>query len=209
VAEQDRRVRRTRRLLHEALVSLILDKGYQRITVQDILDRADVGRATFYAHYRDKDALLLTSFDGMLDELRRELDAMEPGAPPANTARPAGVVFDHAYRHQLIYQALCGKQGGAIIQRYLHQRISDLLREHLRPHLAAAGSEIPADIIAEYYTSGTLGLLAWWVDHDFQHGPAWLARSYQQLAVPGILAALRPENPDLPVPLRPSAAPTA
>ncbi|MBO0803611.1 MAG: TetR/AcrR family transcriptional regulator [Nocardiopsaceae bacterium] len=55
----DRRVRRTRALLHQALIELILEKGYGRITVQDILDRADVGRSTFYSHYRDKDALLL------------------------------------------------------------------------------------------------------------------------------------------------------
>lgn len=196
VAEQDRRVRRTRRLLHKALIALILEKGYQRITVQNILDRADVGRATFYAHYRDKDALLLTSFDDMLDELGRELDAMEPRAP-SNTARPAGVVFDHAYRHQPVYRALCGKQGGAIIHRYLHERISDLLRDHLRPHLAAEKSEIPADIIAEFYTSGTLGLLAWSVDHGFPHDSAWLARVYQRLAVPGMLATLHPQNPEV------------
>src|SRR5689334_24059575 len=59
----DRRVRRTRRLLREALLALVAEKGYDRVTVQDVLDRADVGRATFYAHFRDKDDLLVSGFD--------------------------------------------------------------------------------------------------------------------------------------------------
>ena len=61
--KEDRRVGRTRRLMHEALMALIVEKGYETVTVQDILDRADVGRSTFYAHYRDKDELLLSSFE--------------------------------------------------------------------------------------------------------------------------------------------------
>jgi len=51
--KSDRRIGRTRRLMHEALMALIVEKGYEAVTVQDILDRADVGRSTFYAHYRD------------------------------------------------------------------------------------------------------------------------------------------------------------
>ena len=59
----DRRINRTRKLMHEALMALIVEKGYEAVTVQDILDRADVGRSTFYAHYRDKDQLLLSGFE--------------------------------------------------------------------------------------------------------------------------------------------------
>src|SRR6266567_9635349 len=64
VAEKitDRRVQRTRRLLHKALMSLILEKKYESITVQEILDRADVGRSTFYMHFQDKDQLLFSGF---------------------------------------------------------------------------------------------------------------------------------------------------
>ena len=58
----DRRVQRTRRLLHKALMSLILEKKYESITVQEILDRADVGRSTSYMHFQDKDELLFSGF---------------------------------------------------------------------------------------------------------------------------------------------------
>lgn len=89
-----------------------------------------------------------------------------------------------------MYQALCGKQGGTVVCRYLHRLIGDLLREHLRPHLAAAPSGLPAEMVAEFYTSATLGLLIWWVDQNFPYGPARMAAMHHQLAAPGIIAAL-------------------
>ncbi len=67
--ENDRRVQRTKRTLREALIALILDKGYDQVTVQDIIDRADVGRSTFYAHFENKDKLLLSGFEDMREIL--------------------------------------------------------------------------------------------------------------------------------------------
>lgn len=61
--KEDRRVVRTRQLLRDALVSLILERGYDEVTVQDVLDRANLGRSTFYAHYRNKDDLLFSGFE--------------------------------------------------------------------------------------------------------------------------------------------------
>ena len=61
----DRRVQRTRRLLHKALMSRVLEKKYESITVQEILDRADVGRSTFYTHFQDKDELLVSGFENV------------------------------------------------------------------------------------------------------------------------------------------------
>jgi AcrR family transcriptional regulator len=186
---RDRRVRRTRRTIGEAFVALILEKGYERTTVQDILDRADVGRSTFYSHFRDKESVLLAAFDDLRDDLRADLAAMSPGTPPDPTG-PTGAIFAHAYERRVVFKALCGRQGGHVVDRHLRRLIGDLLREHLRPHLAAAGSDIPAEVAAEFYTSAALGLLTWWVDNDFRPGPARLAHIYQRLAAPGLLAVL-------------------
>src|SRR5690242_15633867 len=73
VVQTDRRVRRTRRALQNALVGLIAERGYPRTTVQDVLDRADVGRSTFYAHFRDKDALFASCFDDLRTDLEQAL----------------------------------------------------------------------------------------------------------------------------------------
>ena len=134
-AAPDRRVRRTRKLLHDAFISLAIEKGYEKTTIQDILDRADVGRSTFYVHYRDKAALLTTSFDDMGEQLQRQL-ADVSAASPIDVALPAALLFEHAYRNQRVYRALCGHQGGALVQRHLRALIGDLLRKHLRPEFS-------------------------------------------------------------------------
>jgi AcrR family transcriptional regulator len=182
-AAPDRRVRRTRKLLHDAFISLAIEKGFEKTTIQDILDRADVGRSTFYAHYRDKAALLTASFDGMHEELQRQLAEM-PATTTIDVALPAALLFEHAYRNQRVYRALCGHQGGAVVQRHLRSLIGDLLRKHLRPEFNGGGTEVPADIAAEFYTSAALGLLVWWIAHEFCNGPTWLAATYRTLAQP-------------------------
>jgi AcrR family transcriptional regulator len=187
-AEKDRRVRRTRTLLQDAFISLVLEKGYEKTTIQDILDRADVGRSTFYAHYRDKEALFTERFDRIRGHLQRELGAITP-AEPIDVTLPAALIFENAYRNQRVYRALCGKQGGALVLRYLRRLVADTLRERLRPQFSETGTGVPADVAAEFYTAAALGLLVWWIEHDFCHDDAWLTGLYRKLAAPEHLVA--------------------
>lgn len=186
--DDDRRVRRTRRLLRDAFNNLVLEKGYDRMTVQDILDRADVGRSTFYAHFRDKEALLMSCFD----ELR---EGLHEGLRDNDLQDAAGAVFHHAHKRRQVYKALCGKKGGNVVHRHLSRLIGDAVRRQLEPRLAAAGSGLPAEVVAEYYASATLGLLIWWVERDFQGGPQRMAATQRRLIAPGLLAALEPSSP--------------
>ena len=79
----DRRVGRTRALLHQALMSLIQERGFEALSVQDIIDRANVGRATFYAHFDNKEDLLASGIEGLRQSLRerqrRALASSSPG----------------------------------------------------------------------------------------------------------------------------------
>ena len=105
----DRRVRRTRGRLRRALLELTLERGYGGVTVQDVLERADVARATFYAHYRDKDDLLLSGFDELREQLRGHLRAHEEGE------RDGGGLlglFEHVGSNRALWQALTGRRGG-------------------------------------------------------------------------------------------------
>jgi len=180
-APPDRRVRRTRKLLHDAFISIVNEKGYEKTTIQDILDRADVGRSTFYVHYRDKEALLTANFDAMHEQLERELDQIA-ATGPVDVALPAALLFEHAYRNQRIYRAMCGRQGGELVQRHLRRLIGDVLRKRLGPQLQQDGAEVPADVAAEFYTSAALGLLVWWIDKDFCGDDVWMTGLYRKLA---------------------------
>ncbi|BBX82739.1 TetR family transcriptional regulator [Mycolicibacterium aubagnense] len=176
-------MRRTRKRLHTAFLELVVEQGYDKTTIQDILDRADVGRSTFYVHFRDKEALLAASFDDMRDQLEDALAAI-PQSRDIDVTMPATSLFEHAFRHQPIYRALCGRHGGDVVQRHLRHLIGDVLRKHLRPQMTSADPAVPADVAAEFHTSATLGLLSWWIEHDFCNGPQWLAATYRSLAVP-------------------------
>ena len=103
----DRRVRRTRESLHKALISLALEKHYDSITVQEVLDRADVGRSTFYTHFQSMDELLISG----TQELRRTLHAaLENQRKSAkrheNVIAFSRAMFDHAYGYRNVYFAL-------------------------------------------------------------------------------------------------------
>ncbi|MCU7723128.1 TetR/AcrR family transcriptional regulator [Actinoplanes sp. KI2] len=182
---EDRRVRRTRHSLQQALVALITERGYEKVTVQEVLDRADVGRTTFYAHFRDKDALFASCFDDLRADLERELNAMD-GAPPRDPASPIGVIFEHADRNRPVYRAV----GAA----HLH----DLLFRALRDHLAEQDTRLPVEIVAEYHASALIGVLGWWVRAGFPSGPKEMARMCREMTQPGVMAALRAIHPEGP-----------
>src|ERR671911_1971150 len=108
----DRRVRRTQELLRGALMALIMEKGYDRITVQDILDKADIGRSTFYAHYRDKEDLLLAGFEDIRAALAAERAASESGPGGEDEVlQPLLVVFTHVEGHRQFWGPLSRKGG--------------------------------------------------------------------------------------------------
>jgi AcrR family transcriptional regulator len=186
VPDQDRRVRRTRKLLQDALVALVAERGYERVTVQDVLDRADVGRSTFYAHFTDKDALFASCFDDLREALRRHLAEM-PAGPPTD---PLGSVFEHAYRNREVYRAACGRRGENVLSRQLHPLLVELLTEHL----STVGTRMPVPVMAEYHASALTGLVVWWVREDFPYGPEHMAGMCRDLTVPGVIASLGVEH---------------
>jgi AcrR family transcriptional regulator len=187
----DRRVRRTRELLRNAFLSLIAEKGYDRITVQDILDRADVGRSTFYAHYRDKEDLLRAGFDDIRAALAAERNAgeaePEPGAD-VELLQPLLIVFTHVERHRQLWAPMSRKGGTELITRLLRKGVDDLVREHLQSHFGASGVD-PTELEAavQFVAGACMGLLVWWLDHDDIPSSAEEVHTiFRRLATPGI-----------------------
>jgi AcrR family transcriptional regulator len=185
----DRRVTRTRHLLQEALVSLILEQGYASVTVQDVLDRADVGRATFYSHFRDKDALLLSLFASVRDALRGRI----MGITEAHVARfGEGIgmmrpLFEHAAQHRRLYRALLSSRDGGLLLGHLH----GLLAAPLRAHLNEARTQgslaplAPIELVIAGMVSSVMGVLIWWLENDLPYSPEQLDRIVEQLTAPG------------------------
>lgn len=191
--KEDRRIGRTRRMMHEALMSLIVEKGYESVTVQDILDRADVGRSTFYAHYRDKDGLLLSGFDHLrtlFEQQQQSLLAAKHGGkdPDLNFILE---LFRHTGQHHKLYKAIVGKQSGEMILKYLHRYLYDLL---IVPHAALIKNRkeppVPVEITTHWLVSSLLSLITWWLDNNMPYSAEKMDEIFRQLTMPGIEAAL-------------------
>jgi AcrR family transcriptional regulator len=189
VKTPDRRVQRTRKLLQDALIALVLEKGYEAVTVQDIIDRANVGRSTFYAHFLDKQQLFLSGFEQLRDALAQQ-QAIIAASGAYKLSFSLGM-FEHVQDYLRVYRALVGKQSGAIVVQHMQQMITDLVRDELAalaPHDDDA--PIPREIVVQYTVSAFLGLLIWWADHEGPYPAAQMDAMFQQLTLPGVLAGL-------------------
>jgi AcrR family transcriptional regulator len=184
----DRRFQRTEQLLGDALVTLILEKGYDAITIQDIIDRANVGRSTFYAHYQDKQDLLLSGFQALFDDFQHEYTrTAASGKDPVQMAKELSLYFfRHTGAHRELFTAMIGEQGGKIIQehtqKYLVGFISDLLRKVAEVHREDLTIEIVANTIAGSY----LTMLVWWLDRNLPCPAEEINALFLQLVTPGV-----------------------
>jgi AcrR family transcriptional regulator len=165
-APTDRRVRRTRELLRTALLALIRERGYYRITVQDILDRADVGRSTFYAHYRDKQDLLESGFDDIRAALAAEARSSKaPAASEVEFLQPLLAVFQHVEAYRETWGPLTRKGGADVIAGLLRRHVADLVGQHLRSQFPWS-DPTRLDAATTYLVGACMGLLIGWLDNE-------------------------------------------
>lgn len=181
------------RLLQDALVALILEKGYGAVTVQDILDRANLGRSTFYAHYQSKDDLLYSR----LESLHEALEAHNPGGDAGGNSLDAEgmdltlTFFQYAARDHRLFKALLGKEGGNALLKETHQQLSIQIGQHLK-RLAPDENNIPVrlDALVHYLVSAFLALLVWWLDNDLPYSAEQMNEIFKQLTMPGFMGVL-------------------
>lgn len=184
----DRRVRRTRELLRSAFRSLIHEKGYDRITVQDILDRADVGRSTFYAHYRDKEDLLRSGFEDVHAALAAEKDAAERQARSETPfLQPLLAVFQHVEAYRQFWGPTSRTGGHDLVVRILQEGIDDLVRAHFRSQFPDVDpNQLELDAAMRFVASACMGLLMWWLDNDVPWSAEEVHATFRRLATQGI-----------------------
>jgi AcrR family transcriptional regulator len=191
---EDRRVQRTQQLLRGALLSLIQEKGFEALTVQDIIDRANVGRATFYAHFDNKDDLLISGFEGLRTSLKeRQREALSRGGGVDERVFAFSYeLFAHANDHRDVFRAMVGKQSGAAVQQLLHKVAVDLVRADVKAIVSrSAGNGIPTEALVQFIAGGLFGLLMWWMDGRMRLSVEQVNAIFRGLAIPAMKAALR------------------
>jgi len=190
----DRRIERTQQLLRGALFSLIQEKGFEALSVQDIIDRANVGRATFYTHFDNKQDLLVSGFDDLRASLKeRQREAIARGASVEERVFAfSQEMFAHANEHREIFQAMVGKESGAAIQRLLHKLLVDLVRDDVKAAVPRKdGGSVPTEALVQFIGGGLFGLLMWWLDGKMRPSVEDINTTFRRLAIPALKAAMR------------------
>jgi AcrR family transcriptional regulator len=190
---EDRRVQRTRQLLKDALVALIEQKGYEAVTVQDILDRANLGRSTFYAHYTDKDALLFSTFEqlqGAFDAHARQLS----GGKVRWTGEDLDLslaLFRFAENNRRLFKTLLHGKSGDMLTQHVYAYLSTHMRKHLKLVVPATQLKTQqSDAAIHFLISAFVSLLTWWLDKDLPYTATEMDELFKKLALPGFVALM-------------------
>lgn len=163
IRRSDRRVEKTKRALFEALVELMVEKGYEAISVADVAERANVGRSTFYAHYADKEDLLQESLRGLRQHLITATPQRQKADGPVHPALAFSLpMLLHVREVRDLFCALAGKQQGAPVHTQLHVMLVDLVREALDAEGVATLQ--PAALVAEAVVGAFLSVASWWMN---------------------------------------------
>jgi AcrR family transcriptional regulator len=181
-ASTDRRSMRTRDALRAALMELMGERGWDEIAVQDVCDRANIGRSTFYSHYPNKDALLL----GSLEDLRVALVHQAAGrSAAAREGTHSGFSFasgliEHAHEQRKVFRSLIGRRSGFVVQ----QRFREMVVRLVADELPDTSGTLPRDALARCLAAAFVELLAWWVEQRKPITQEELASLFDELSIP-------------------------
>lgn len=207
--KEDLRVRRTQKMLQEALIDLISERSLESISVSDIAERAMVNRATFYRHYHDKDALMEKIFAGVVEQMvarigqpGRPVTLRDASDPPAHWVK----LFEHIGQNHRLYEAMLGPRGNPALVARLREQIMVIGRERLgarervrAKHNVASQStarvDVPVDFVTVCVANTLLGAITWWLDTGRVYTPEQMATWISRFTVQGYLYAM--VNPDV------------
>jgi AcrR family transcriptional regulator len=182
----DRRVRRTREAIRQSLIDLMQEKGYDAVTVADIIERADIGRSTFYTHFTEKREVLYSSLEELATFLRRE------GQARGNVLGFSLPMFEHAHEQLPLVRGLLGRRGSSLVLRRVEEMLSDLVAEELRTAAARQRVDLSLNLVVPAVVGAYLALLAQWLE-DPRYTPAEMDAAFRRLVIPGLIDLFGPD----------------
>ncbi len=170
------RVRRTQKLLREALIELIEERGFDALTVGEITERAMVSRAAFYRNYQDKYDLVEQIFEEAMSALFSAVGEMRLGHPPQVWVR----FFEHIAEYERLYRALLGRKGSPWFVMKMRASLTDLIKEHGRvtdiplevdQHISPFSDDFVPDLVSTMFVEA----ITWWLEQGMPYTPTEIA----------------------------------
>ena len=191
--KMDRRQRKTRTAIFEAFISLLSEHRYSQITVGQIIDRADVGRATFYAHFETKDDLVREMcaeiFDHVIyDGIKAEnchYYSISGGVPQDIIPH----ILFHVRSNQKNIIGILSCESGELFLRYFKQYISEVFSNWIVETPEAQEKQVPRDFLIDHVSSSFVNMVQWWIKNNMEQSPEELTSYF--LAVTGSMISFR------------------
>lgn len=183
----DRRTLRTRRALRDALLTLLPEKSWDELSVQDICARADIGRSTFYLHFSSKEELL----SGSLDDLREMLNSPTEATVQAKSAQPLAFIrglLDHLYEQRQLCRSIFGRRSAHTVQVRFREMVAKLVADDLARWIPARWTR---DAAAHYLAGALVEMLGWWIDSRPMRSVDEIEQMYLRLAQPAMQELMR------------------
>ena len=183
-----RRRLRTKKQLEQAAKECLLENGYDALTIQDIVDRADLGRGTFYLHFHDKEEIVWAIFQGDLQQIS-DLDQQKSADQPGQASLLTSFrnFFRHAAEHRSLYTIMLGSQGStaltARVQNWLAASFEDELASQISTN---SSSPLPPPILSQMLTGAFTRLILWWLEVPNPYTPDAMAQMAFQGFINGI-----------------------
>ncbi len=188
--KHERRTRKTRQHLRSALLALLKEKHYQEISVQDIIEQADVARSTFYMHYVDKDDLLTGGKGIFAENIGHEMTAHTRGNQAS--AFSSRNWFNHVQAQSEILKVIAKDSAMDLAMKTLRGIIHRNIQEELQAHSQAEDKAgIPLSAMVDYLTDSLMSLIHWWFTNGMKQTPDEMDQMFQKLVTPGLSSVLK------------------
>ncbi|BAU65490.1 Biofilm operon icaADBC HTH-type negative transcriptional regulator IcaR [Stanieria sp. NIES-3757] len=201
--KEDRRIQRTRQLLSTALLKLIEERGYDSLTVNDITEQANVGRATFYLHYQDKEQLLVESLEEMFSQLEDLIAPLSETLGEEHYSTATRLLFQHFGDHHRLYRVLLTEKGAAMVFPRLLEIVSEIAEQIAGQDVISKSVEQPqtlisTNLVGHYVAGAFLGSVVWWLNNNKPYSAEQMAAVYVHLMDPGVTKVLGIASAELP-----------
>ena len=190
--KQDRRIRRTHQLLRDAFVALLKEKRYEDVSVQDIIERADVARSTFYVHYLDKEDLLVGRWGVFASNLGVHADRLKHEESDGHSILSTLGWFRQIRAQEYLLKIIAKDPALDLAMKTLHGILLEDMQIRIQSHLPENGNgSIPSSLVIDYLAGSLMTLLKWWVKQGMSYPPERMDEIFQQLVMRGVPSVIK------------------
>ena len=166
LTRQEKRKLRTRAALKEATAVLLVEMGYEPLTIQHITDRADYARSTFYIHFDDKDDIIWSVLKESFDQLDQEMKKDVPGNSDQRRYFKWTLLFAYVDKNRDILKVILGDRGDIKLMRRLQDYMADIMQEDIETGHFDPITDLPVPFVTQYLAGAMVRTITWWLEDE-------------------------------------------